>query len=363
MVWGAPQVKRASPRIKWGAPQMKRVSPQTILGAPQTVWATPQMAGVAPQLVRGAPQTKRGAPSFVKIGRFLAEFIDFCRRPLKWGEFRYNDPNARWGSPSYMLEPGDEGYVPPISPSNSKPKTKRKNMKHNIYYPSRQGDQIIWLTNFLNKIGGYTTILGLSAEQVTAAKADANWLLYVLQIWLAAVRTWAMGATSTANDAQTGDGSAAMTLPVFAAPALPDGTSAVAPGALNRIFTLVQQIKDSGKCTDAIAHDLGIVGSEQTAPDLTAVQPVITATIGGASKVNVGWGWQGNVAFLDACEIWVDRGDGKGRVFLTIDTTPGYTDTQPVPATPQKWSYTAIYRLNDGQTGLWSLPVSVTVGA
>ncbi|HEV2318793.1 MAG TPA: hypothetical protein VGV18_03530, partial [Verrucomicrobiae bacterium] len=263
---------------------------------------------------------------------------------------------------SYILEPGDEGYIPPISPPNSKPKSKRT-MKHNRYYPMRLGDQIVWLTTLLNKIGTYATQLGLTTAQVTALKADINWLLYVLQTWLAAVRNFSLGATSSSVDAQTGDGSDVMTLPVFTPPALPDGTSAVAPGALLRIFTLIQQIKDSGKCTDAIARELGIVGSEQTPPDLTTVQPVITATIAGANKVLVGWGWQGNAAFLDACEIWVDRGDGKGRVFLTIDTTPDYTDTQPFPATPQKWIYTAIYRLNDGQTGLWSLPVSVTVGA
>jgi hypothetical protein len=35
------------------------------------------------------------------------------------------------------------------------------------------------------------------------------------------------------------------------------------------------------------------------------------------NAVLVGWGWQGNSAFLDLLEIQVDRGDGKGWVFLT----------------------------------------------
>ncbi len=92
------------------------------------------------------------------------------------------------------------------------------------------------------------------------------------------------------------------------------------------------------------------------------VQPAIAATIMG-NQVNVKWGWGGNSAFLDSCEIWVDRGDGKGFVLLTIDTTPGYTDTQPFPAVSVKWTYKAIYRLNDAQVGLWSQPASVTVPA
>jgi hypothetical protein len=59
----------------------------------------------------------------------------------------------------------------------------------------------------------------------------------------------------------------------------------------------------------------------------------------------------------------VDRGDGKGYGLLTIDTTPGYTDTQPFPAASVKWTYKAIYRLDDNQVGLWSQPASVTVPA
>ena len=66
--------------------------------------------------------------------------------------------------------------------------------------------------------------------------------------------------------------------------------------------------------------------------------------------------------FLDLLEIQVDRGDGKGFVFLTYDTTPNYTDTAPLPATPTKWKYRAIYRVGDAQVGVWSNTVEITVG-
>ena len=235
-------------------------------------------------------------------------------------------------------------------------------MKRNTYFPVRLGDQYIWLTNLNNKLGGYATVLGLTTGQVSAAKADCGWLLYVLQLWLPAVRTWALAGTDVATDAQTGTETDAMILPVFAAPALPTGVVPVAPGALNRIFALVQLIKDGGKCTDAIATDLGLIGSAQSAPDLTAVQPVIAAAVSG-SQVNIKWGWGGNAAWLDMCELQVDRGDGKGFVLLAFDTTPNYTDTQAFPATLTKWSYRAIYHQSDAQVGLWSQTVSVTVPA
>ena len=235
-------------------------------------------------------------------------------------------------------------------------------MKRNTYYPARQADQIVWLTNFANKLPPLTTTLGLTTGQSVEATLDCNWLIYVLQAWLPAGRAWALAITDAAADSQTGDGTALMVLPVFAAPALPTGIVPTNTGALTRIFALVQAIKDSGKCSDTNATNLGIVGSAQIAPDLTTVQPVIAVSVMG-NQVNVKWGWGGNGAYLDSCEIQVDRADGKGFVLLTIDTTPGYTDTQPFPATSVKWTYKAIYRVNDGQVGLWSQPASVTVPA
>jgi hypothetical protein len=57
-----------------------------------------------------------------------------------------------------------------------------------------------------------------------------------------------------------------------------------------------------------------------------------------------------------------ERGDGKGFTPLAYDTTPGYVDTQPFPATPVKWTYQAIYRVGDSRVGQRSKPASVTVG-
>jgi hypothetical protein len=98
-------------------------------------------------------------------------------------------------------------------------------------------------------------------------------------------------------------------------------------------------------------------------------QKLITMNLAGKNNVVFrfampagGLAWFSTHAYLDQCEIQVDRGDGKGFILLTYDTTPGYNDTQPFPATPMKWTYKAIYRVNDAQVGLWSNPVTITVG-
>ena len=52
----------------------------------------------------------------------------------------------------------------------------------------------------------------------------------------------------------------------------------------------------------------------------------------------------------------------RGSAVSVIDTTPNYTDTFPLPATPTKWKYRAIYRVGDAQVGIWSNTVEITVG-
>jgi hypothetical protein len=187
-------------------------------------------------------------------------------------------------------------------------------------------------------------------------------LIYLLQAWLPATRKWSQTGTNAMAEAQTGDGTKLMVLPVFVAPALPTGAAPVNTGALNRIFAQVQDIKNGGQCSDKDAATLGIVGSVQPGPDYTTLQPVFTVSIVGG-QVLVKWGWGGYADFLDACEIQVDRGDGKGFNLLAMDTTPGYTDTQPFPAAKTVWTYRAIYQVDDARVGVWSQPVSIAVQA
>jgi hypothetical protein len=282
-------------------------------------------------------------------------------RFVSWDDnLAFDDPNLRWGSPSYLLEPGDPGYVGPIPVS--KPLTKRSLMKHEYWYPRSQPDQIVWLTNFSAKLGGYATALSLLPATVTAAVADCGWLKYLLEQWLPEVRSWEKSCTAANNFAQSGTGASTVSLPTFTAPALPTGVTAQLPGALARISALVQDIKNSGKATDAIQADLRIVGSVDTGPDEATLQPSISAKVSG-SAVNITWGWNGYHKWLQSCEIMVDRGDGKGFVALVMDTTPNYIDTEPFPSKPTIWAYKAIYRADDKRVGLWSQTASVTVGS
>ena len=212
---------------------------------------------------------------------------------------------------------------------------------------------------FKNGIASYSAVIGVIAAQITAQAADAAYFDYTLKC-MNIMANGALQWTGWKNLARGGGTPPASGAPV--APVFPAVVAAVAPGIEARFRALVQLIKANPNYNETIGLALGIEGAQQTGPDLTTIQPLIAAMISG-NHVNVKWGWGGNGAYLDICELQVDRGDGKGFVLLAFDTTPGYTDTQPFPAAPVTWTYRAIYRVGDSQVGQWSQPVSVTVPA
>ena len=227
------------------------------------------------------------------------------------------------------------------------------------YIPTNDNAFNAQLQTFKNGIGGYATLLGLTAMQTTAQAADAasfDYTLKCLDLMANGSQQW----TAWKNLERGGGTAPASGAPV--APVFPTAVTAVAQGIEVRFRALVQLIKANANYNEAIGQALNIEGAAQTGPDLTTIQPGIDAVISG-NHVNVKWGWGGNSAYLDMCELQVDRADGKGFVLLAYDTTPNYTDTQAFPATPAKWTYKAIYRVGDAQTGQWSLPVTVNVGA
>jgi len=209
-----------------------------------------------------------------------------------------------------------------------------------------------------NNLPTYAPVLGLPAADVTNQAADA----VAFDYWVKSMNIMHQDAQQfTAWKDLLRDGGAPPANSAPGLPVLPAPVPAVAPGIEARFRALVQKIKGNPNYNVAMGDALNIEGAQQTPPDLTTIQPVLTLTLNG-NHVEVGWGWQGYAAYLDQIELQVDRADGKGYVPLTFDTTPGYTDTTPFPATPTKWTIRGIYRLDEAQVGQWSSPVSIMVG-
>lgn len=205
-------------------------------------------------------------------------------------------------------------------------------------------------------IAAYAATLGLTPAQVTSLAADADYFAHVLENETV-LKNAARQAIAWADIVREGGALPPTGAPV--APVLPTAVPPVAPGVEARFRALVRQMKASTAYNDSIGKALGIEGSEKGEMDQTTITPLLTPIISGG-QVQVGWSWQGFGSKLDMIEIHVDR--GTGFTLLTYDTTPGYTDTAPFPATPAKWTYKAIYRKGDAQIGQWSAEASIIVG-
>ncbi len=215
------------------------------------------------------------------------------------------------------------------------------------------------MKTFKLNIGGYSAVLGVTPAQITAQGADTDYLEYTLK-GLGSVQNAAQQWTAWKDLMRGGGTPPAAGAPVAAT--LPTSVPIVAPGIETRFRALVKLIKANANYNVSIGEALGIEGAQHTAPDFALLQPQITVNLNG-NRVETNWDFSGYAAYLDMCEIQVDHNDGKGYGLLAFDTTPGYTDTTPLPAVAAKWTYRAIYRVGDAQVGLWSNPASLTVQA
>ncbi|MEY3897593.1 MAG: hypothetical protein RLZZ214_3114 [Verrucomicrobiota bacterium] len=209
-------------------------------------------------------------------------------------------------------------------------------MAKEYFLPRNDAAKAIKFTTFRDNVGPYVATFGLVPADVAAQALDASYFTSMRSLATTMVdagRQW----NAWKDIVLTGETG---TEPVL--PAKPVGfPPSVAAGIVTRF--------------------LGLEGAEVAPPDLNTVQPAISAlATGGVVKIT--WGWGGNSAFLDMCEIQVDRGVGNGFVPLAFDTTPNYDDNQPYPAAPAKWTYRATYRVGDHRVGLWSADASVMVG-
>ena len=290
-------------------------------------------------------------------------FFDMIN-PITGTPFCWDDPNLFFDANGIgmYLEPGDPGFVPypgfPIITATQKPK--KHTMPKSDFVATDDNGKASQFVLFRDNIGQYLATLGILATDPDIIQQAADAARFRAMVdFCGNMQNAAQGWTAEKNYERDGgdtapSGQIVPTLPAGFPPAVP-------AGIVPRFRALVKRIKAIKACTPTIAQALGIEGSELTGPDMATLQAILTLTIIG-NQILVGWGWQGFSAFLDMLEIQVDRGDGKGWIFLTYDTTPNYTDTHPLPATPTKWKYRAIYRVGDAQVGVWSNTVEITVG-
>ena len=93
--------------------------------------------------------------------------------PLTGRPFTWDDPNLRWGDPSYYLEPGDPGFVPYPGPEPGPAKKPFRHASKKTISPSNINTNTVMSTFNYNVVpksgGGFTTRPALGAEFEDAA--------------------------------------------------------------------------------------------------------------------------------------------------------------------------------------------------
>ena len=227
--------------------------------------------------------------------------------------------------------------------------------KINKYLPGSEAKLLVWLINFITKIGGHATVLGLTTGDVDSITKDSKYFTYV-EAMLEAYKTMLNNIVGYKNLLMfLVVGEVLGTLPVMPdLGPIPDGVPA---GFVNRLQKLVKKIKASPNYTEAIGKDLGIVAALSFI-DLLTLMPVLKITKD-AGKPQI----KAKKGRTSGMDLYVDRGDGAGSVFLVRLFKLNFIDTYPLPTVAKEWKYRGIYVVDNENVGLMSAEVSVTVKA
>jgi hypothetical protein len=228
-------------------------------------------------------------------------------------------------------------------------------MAKHYFLPRRDGDRRLWLNQFSHALDQHGLTLGLSAGDIAGVQKDAamfSWVVEVVELF----------KTNTAGRFTFKqilcDGSKGQLLGEMPAiPVLPAPPPAVRAGIFPRLKKLVQRIKNHPNYTAAIGQQLGNVGAEHVI-DWPGLKPQLKVVLSTGQPLII---WTKGAT--DGLEIWVDRNDGKGSVYLARNSDPDYLDRSALPAPDQSavWVYKAIYLSGDQRVGQWSDLASVAV--
>jgi hypothetical protein len=225
-------------------------------------------------------------------------------------------------------------------------------MSNQTYLPRADKDRVVWLKNFNTKFSLYATSLGFSPAEATGITNDTTMFTYIVDM-VELFKNEQGKRVAYKNLLVNGDLSTPVsTIP--SVPALPAAPPAVQAGIFRRLAKTVQRIKNHPAYNNAIGQDLGIIGAVNVI-DTETMKPILKGALD-AGRPIIKW----KKGDADSIDIYVDRNDGKGFVFLANDSHPDYIDTFPIPATAI-WEYKGIYKIADEQVGEFSDAISITV--
>ena len=238
-------------------------------------------------------------------------------------------------------------------------------MKQQIYYPSTIGEQIQWLIHFQNEFPAAAAArLALAPSLIAGTLHDIEWVLYGLRGLRAPLEHLTKAVTAFNKALQSGAGAEPMILPLLIFPEAPFSLPP-RPGALKRLFKVVQVLKHSAGYDEGMGRLLGIEANHF--PEADSPYPTFSLKIIAGETQGV---VEGRFRRFGRPGVWVEcqRGDEdwqsvedghQSGVFCRAT----FRDDRPLldPARPEYRRYRM--RFWDGRPfGEWSPVVTIMVG-
>lgn len=221
-------------------------------------------------------------------------------------------------------------------------------MNRNSYYPTRIGDQIVWLRNYINKVAKNAVALALSPAQVAATSLDAENAIYGLNDFRGALAKGVSAGYALIEENLHGEQTGNVTWSVFPVPTPIPAT--VVRGCVRRIFDFIEdEIKAADGYTKAIGADLGVIGPESTAADAETTAPEFSLRLTTGGKLEVRW----KKGAFSGVKLEIDLGSAGMR--SDFDLSPHYTLNWLPPAGQSAVvRVRLIYLRGDMEFGQWS---------
>lgn len=286
--------------------------------------------------------------------------ISDAMRVLRWGDgTKWGDPNAYWGNPSYVLEPGDPGYVGAI-PRSTKPK---KRMKRQPYLPKDDpGVLAVLVAIDTNLPGALATKYGVAAPDLLRLRHGRyayGWFIAAKE----AAQAYSQSMTDTHASMFKGPVGPLQPLPgpielpevpTFDDPAV---TTQFEPGFFDFLTRTVSDIKNHAAYDVADGLLMKIEGAEIPPPD-SQIVPVVDWEIG-ASGRPILIVKKGDFQGYTVC---VARGAGP-MLEIGFSTTRRYEIPLPLPAAgvAEIWKVQVQYRYQNAPFGQKSPVIEIPV--
>lgn len=224
---------------------------------------------------------------------------------------------ARWDQPGATWDSGLRWDEPDPAPTSNPTQTKHK-MKRQDYFPTRIGDQVVWLRNFKNKLPDHATALGLVPAAVTAILLDVDNAIYGLDDYRGSLGPASTSCYQCIEDAMYGDTVPGNVMWMGFTP--PSGAPTAVPnGCLKRVFAYISDsIKTAPAYSTMVGEDLGTEGPEVAAPSPT-VSPIFTLRSTSGGKAEVVW----SKDTFDGVKLEFDLGTAGMK--SDVDLRPNYT--------------------------------------